>query len=173
MDLRHEALETRDLAGALSDVAQQMTTGTALNATVRTVGPVRPLGPSDEHHLLRIGLEAVTNTIKHARATTVDVVLRFDDDAVHLVVTDDGSGFVETRPDRVRRPFRYPRHRGTGRQDRRHAATRQPVRRRRGRRGQSAHSGTRRRPAGGSRWGLSSASCSSTTITWFAWGSPA
>ena len=101
MDLRHEALETRDLAGALSDVAQQMTTGTALNATVRTVGLVRPLGRSDEHHLLRIGLEAVTNTIKHARATTVDVVLRFDDDAVHLVVTDDGSGFVEARPDRV------------------------------------------------------------------------
>ena len=101
MDLRHEALETRDLAGALSDVAQQMTTGTALNATVRTIGPVRPLGRSDEHHLLRIGLEAVTNTIKHARASAVDVVLRFDDDAVHLVVTDDGTGFVDARPDRV------------------------------------------------------------------------
>ncbi len=68
---------------------------------MRTVGLARPLGRSDEHHLLRIGLEAVTNTIKHARATTVDVVLRFDDDAVHLVVTDDGSGFVEARPDRV------------------------------------------------------------------------
>jgi signal transduction histidine kinase len=101
MDLRHEALETRDLAGALSDVALQMTTGTSLNATVRTIGPVRPLGRSDEHHLLRIGLEAVTNTIKHARATAVDVVLRFEEDAVHLVVTDDGTGFVEARPDRI------------------------------------------------------------------------
>ena len=28
-------------------------------------------------------------------------MLRFDDDAVHLVVTDDGTGFVEARPDRV------------------------------------------------------------------------
>jgi signal transduction histidine kinase len=78
-----------------------MTTGTALNATVRTIGPARPLGRSDEHHLLRIGLEAVTNTIKHARATAVDVEIRFDDDAVHLVVTDDGTGFVEARPERV------------------------------------------------------------------------
>ena len=61
MDLRHGALETRDLAGALSDVAKQMTTGTSLSATVRTVGAARPLESSDEHHLLRIGLEALTN----------------------------------------------------------------------------------------------------------------
>jgi signal transduction histidine kinase len=101
MDLRHGALETRDLVGALSDVAQQMTTGTSLDATVRTVGAVRPLESSDEHHLLRIGLEAVTNTIKHSGATRVELVLRFDDDAVRLVVTDDGTGFADTRLDRV------------------------------------------------------------------------
>jgi signal transduction histidine kinase len=101
MDLRHGALDTRDLAGALSDVAQQMTTGTSLHATVRTVGVPRPLASSDEHHLLRIGLEALTNTIKHSGATRVDVTLRFDDDAVHLVVTDDGAGFATTRLDAV------------------------------------------------------------------------
>ena len=82
MDLRHGALETRDLVGAFSDVAQQMTTGTSLSATVRTIGAVRPLESSDEHHLLRIGLEALTNTIKHSGAARVDVALRFDDDAV-------------------------------------------------------------------------------------------
>ena len=68
MDLRHGALDTRDLAGALSDVAQQMTTGTSLQATVRTIGAARPLQGADEHHLLRIGLEAVTNAIKHSGA---------------------------------------------------------------------------------------------------------
>ena len=101
MDLRPSALETRDLVGALSDVAQQMTTGTPLSATVRTLGPVRPLESSDEHHLLRIGLEALTNTIKHSGARSVDVALRFDPDAVHLVVTDDGTGFADTRLDQV------------------------------------------------------------------------
>ena len=101
MDLRPSALETRDLVGALSDVAQQMTTGTPLSATVRTLGPVRPLESSDEHHLLRIGLEALTNTIKHSGARSVDVALRFDRDAVHLVVTDDGTGFADTRLDQV------------------------------------------------------------------------
>jgi signal transduction histidine kinase len=101
MDLRHGALDTRDLAGALSDVAKQMTTGTSLHATVRTIGAARPLPSSDEHHLLRIGLEALTNTIKHSGAARVDVTLRFADDAVHLMVTDDGTGFATTRLDAV------------------------------------------------------------------------
>jgi signal transduction histidine kinase len=96
MDLRHGALDTRDLAGALSDVARQMTTGTSLQATVRTIGAARPLQSADEHHLLRIGLEALTNAIKHAGAARVDVALRFADDAVELVVTDDGTGFTTT-----------------------------------------------------------------------------
>ena len=80
MDLRHGALETRDLVGALSELAEQMTTGTSLSATVRTVGSARPLERSEEHHLLRIGLEALTNAIKHSGATRVDVELRFEDD---------------------------------------------------------------------------------------------
>jgi signal transduction histidine kinase len=101
MDLRHGALDTRDLAGALSDVARQMTTGTSLQATVRMIGAARPLQSADEHHLLRIGLEALTNAIKHSGAARVDVALRFADDAVHLVVTDDGSGFTTTRLEHV------------------------------------------------------------------------
>jgi signal transduction histidine kinase len=95
MDLRHGALDVRDLVGALSDLAHQMTSGTHLTATVRTIGAVRALESSDEHHLLRIGLEALTNTIKHSGATHVEVVLGFEDDAVHLAVTDDGTGFGE------------------------------------------------------------------------------
>ena len=105
MDLRHGALETRDLAGALSNVAQQMTTGTSLDAVVRTIGPVRTLKSADEHHLLRIGLEALTNSIKHSGATRVDVLLRFDDDALHLVVTDNGTGFVDAPLDHTRGHF--------------------------------------------------------------------
>ena len=105
MDLRHGALETRDLVGALSEVAQQMTMGTSLNATVRTVGSVRALESSDEHHLLRIGLEALTNAIKHSGATRVDVELRFDQDAVQLVVRDDGNGFADGGPDQMNGHF--------------------------------------------------------------------
>ena len=56
-----------------------MTNGTPVSVSVRTAGAVRPLEPAQEHHLLRIGLEALTNAIKHSGASKVDVELRFDE----------------------------------------------------------------------------------------------
>ena len=92
LDLRSEALESRGLAGALSTLARQMTVGTTPKVDVRIEGHVRRLDAAQEHHLLRIGLEALTNALKHAKATRIDMLLRFDADAVALVVTDDGCG---------------------------------------------------------------------------------
>jgi signal transduction histidine kinase len=94
MDLRSQALETRDLTGALRDLAQQMTQGTPLKATVSVVGAVQRLDASQEHHLLRIGLEALTNAIKYSDAQRVDIELRFGDQAVDLAVRDNGRGFA-------------------------------------------------------------------------------
>ena len=45
-----------------------------------------------DSHLLRIGLEAVTNAVKHSGASHVDIVVRFSPEATELVVTDDGCG---------------------------------------------------------------------------------
>jgi signal transduction histidine kinase len=93
MDLRSQALESRDLAGALSDLAQQTTQGTGAVAAVRVEGQVRRLDASHEHHLLRIGLEAVTNALKHSGAREIDILLRFGPDSTDLIVQDDGGGF--------------------------------------------------------------------------------
>jgi len=93
MDLRSQALESRDLAGALSDLAQQATQGSGVIAAVRVEGQVQRLDASHEHHLLRIGLEALTNALKHSGARKIDILLRFAPDATELIVQDDGSGF--------------------------------------------------------------------------------
>jgi signal transduction histidine kinase len=92
MDLRSQALESRDLAGALSDLARQMTIGTRAHAVVRVEGTLARLDASHEHHLLRIGLEALTNALKHSGAQRIEIVLRFLPDATTLVVSDDGCG---------------------------------------------------------------------------------
>jgi signal transduction histidine kinase len=92
MDLRSQALESRDLAGALTDLARQMTVGTPVMANVRLEGSPQRLDASLEHHLLRIGLEALTNALKHSGARHIEIVLRFQPDATGLVVTDDGCG---------------------------------------------------------------------------------
>ena len=91
-DLRSEALESRGLAGALATLARQMTIGTTPQVDVRIEGPVRRLDVAQEHHLLRIGLEGLTNALKHAHATRIDLLLRFHADAIELVVSDDGCG---------------------------------------------------------------------------------
>jgi signal transduction histidine kinase len=92
LDLRSEALESRGLAGALSTLARQMTIGTTPRVDVRIEGPVCRLDAAHEHHLLRIGLEALTNALKHAKATRIDMLLRFDAECIELVVSDDGCG---------------------------------------------------------------------------------
>jgi signal transduction histidine kinase len=92
MDLRSQALDSRDLPGALASLARQMTVGTRAEAHVRVTGTPERLDAADEHHLLRIGLEALTNALKHADATRIDLDLDFTPAATSLVVSDNGCG---------------------------------------------------------------------------------
>jgi len=92
MDLRSQALESRDLAGALRELVLQMTGGTSVQAVVRVEGSPHRLDASQEHHLLRIGLESLTNAVKHSQARHIDIVVRFTPETTELVVHDDGRG---------------------------------------------------------------------------------
>jgi len=92
MDLRSQALESRDLVGALENLARQMTLGTPVFADVRVEGSPQRLDAAHEHHLLRIGLEALTNALKHSGARHIDIVVRFEPEATTLSITDDGRG---------------------------------------------------------------------------------
>ncbi len=92
MDLRSQALESRDLPGALENLARQMTINTHAEAHVRVTGEPQRLDAAEEHHLLRIGLEALTNALKHGCATRIDIELRIAPDATKLIVSDNGKG---------------------------------------------------------------------------------
>jgi two-component sensor histidine kinase len=92
MDLRSLALESRDLPGALTDLARQMTLGTVTSAEVRVEGQPQRLDAAQEHHLLRIGLEALTNALKHANSTRIDIELCFREAETNLIVRDNGRG---------------------------------------------------------------------------------
>ncbi|HEV8238232.1 MAG TPA: GAF domain-containing sensor histidine kinase [Thermoanaerobaculia bacterium] len=56
------------------------------------------LSPPIETALYRIVQEAVTNVMRHARATCVDVLAARDDGRVLVVVEDDGIGFATGSP---------------------------------------------------------------------------
>jgi signal transduction histidine kinase len=46
-----------------------------------------------EHHLLRIGQEAITNAVKHSQAKSIKVTLDYTGPDLILSVKDDGGGF--------------------------------------------------------------------------------
>jgi signal transduction histidine kinase len=56
-----------------------------------------------ENNLLRIGQEALTNAVKHGKATHIGIELRYDAQVFSLRVIDDGCGFdtaAAAAPDR-------------------------------------------------------------------------
>lgn len=70
-----------------------MTADAPVEAIVQMIGTPRPLLLEVETNLLRIGQEALTNTLRHAYAQTIRLDLSFTDTAVQLQVVDDGQGF--------------------------------------------------------------------------------
>ena len=95
MDLRASALEGHDLPAALSEAAHQWTAGSAVQIRVDVEGESRPLPEETEQHLLRIAQEAVTNAVKHARASHVRIHLEMASRKLSLRVADDGRGFEQ------------------------------------------------------------------------------
>jgi signal transduction histidine kinase len=96
-NMRSQALETHDLAGALEGILRQLAAGRPVETALHVEGERRRLAPQTENELLRIGQEAITNAIKHATPRRIEVRLDFREKQVELVVTDDGAGFEPTR----------------------------------------------------------------------------
>jgi signal transduction histidine kinase len=63
-----------------------------LPAEVTMEGTPRPLATSIDLSLYRIVQEALTNALKHARATHAEVVVHYSADDIQVEVTDDGRG---------------------------------------------------------------------------------
>ena len=92
-NMRSQALETHDLAGALEGILRQLSAGRPVEAVFWVDGARRRLAPQTENELLRLGQEAIANALKHAAPQRVEVTLRFAEKQVELVVVDDGVGF--------------------------------------------------------------------------------
>jgi signal transduction histidine kinase len=97
-NMRSQVLESRDLAGALNNILEQMADDTINETKVEVTGSKRRLSPVIENNLLRIGQEAITNALKHAGAKHIKVKLDFGENTLSLIVADDGCGFDPANP---------------------------------------------------------------------------
>lgn len=86
-----ERLQTAPSAslGELGEVLDQVR-GTGLPVDFEVVGTPGPLSPGVDLTAYRIVQEALTNTIRHARATQAAVMLRYEPGYITVSVTDSG-----------------------------------------------------------------------------------
>ncbi|QTN32973.1 sensor histidine kinase [Akkermansiaceae bacterium] len=92
-NLRAQALNGRNLAEVLRDVAAGLSTRNPARTHVSVIGEERDLPDFIAGHLLLLAQESMTNAIKHAKPENIRITLEFGEGSVELRVHDDGIGF--------------------------------------------------------------------------------
>lgn len=94
-NLRPAALDLLGLVPALEQYIETFSEQHAIPIQFETVGPVfeSRLPPEVEIALYRIVQEALTNVLRHAQATRIDVLLEQRGSQVVAIIEDDGVGF--------------------------------------------------------------------------------
>jgi ligand-binding sensor domain-containing protein/signal transduction histidine kinase len=81
------------LPSKLSKTVRRAVQNHPLQVNIEITGAYRRLPDKIEAEVLRIGQEAVTNAVRHAKARRLDVKLAFERSAAYMTVSDDGQGF--------------------------------------------------------------------------------
>jgi len=91
-------LEVEGLASALHEHALNMERIFGVHCTFDYDSPVPVPVPAMATHLFRLAQEAVSNAIKHGKATAISIHLKADPGWIYLGISDNGSGFDLTAP---------------------------------------------------------------------------
>ncbi|HYZ23925.1 MAG TPA: sensor histidine kinase [Rhodopila sp.] len=100
-ELRPAGLEELGLEVALRSLADTVSRRAGLRIDVQATGR-RSIDSTVETTLYRIAQEALTNTVKHAAATRIGLVLDQDPSRVQLIIEDNGRGFTADAPATLR-----------------------------------------------------------------------
>jgi two-component system sensor histidine kinase UhpB len=90
--LRPEALDDLGLRSALTHLAERIASQTDLRVVRRLDSDLPTLSQDAELVLYRVAQEGLTNAVRHATATAVELHLERRNEGVRLRVLDDGSG---------------------------------------------------------------------------------
>jgi len=92
-DLRSPILDYAGLPAAMEDYAHRYASRTGILVHVHCSNRETRLAPALESLLFRIFQEALTNSLKHAKAQQINVAVDFDATPIVLTIDDDGIGF--------------------------------------------------------------------------------
>ena len=91
--LRPSMLDDFGLVPTLQWLAEKFTARTRIVVDLRTPSTETRLPPAIEVLLYRVTQEALTNVVKHARASRVEVLFEVHEAEASLTIADDGVGF--------------------------------------------------------------------------------
>lgn len=92
-ELRPETLATEGLVQALRKQTDALCKRHKIDARISAPNEEPAISLDAKEALYRIALEAVQNTIRHAQATRIDIVISQRDDTILLNICDNGRGF--------------------------------------------------------------------------------
>jgi signal transduction histidine kinase len=98
-ELRSEVDRHGGLAAAIAEYARAVGAQAGLRVHLSLDESTARLPTATEAELLRIAQEAVTNARKHAGAANLWVTCTVDPPTAQIVVSDDGQGITDRRPD--------------------------------------------------------------------------
>ena len=97
--LRTDVQASESLGAAVSGLARHLSDSSGIPIRVTVNERTARLRPEIEAELLRITQEAMTNAVRHAQATAIDVTCRVTAPSAEIMVRDDGRGLGPGRPD--------------------------------------------------------------------------
>ncbi len=92
-ELRPALLDGVGLSAAINSYVAQWSAHAGIRAEVLSSLKRKRLPARVETNLYRIMQEALNNAHKHARASSVDIILEKRNDSVSMIITDNGRGF--------------------------------------------------------------------------------
>jgi signal transduction histidine kinase len=96
MGLRPSMLDDIGLEAALQWQGREFSRHAGVPATVTMEGTIDQLNDAQQTCIYRVVQEALTNCARHAKAKSVSVTVRTEDEHIIVVVEDDGIGFNST-----------------------------------------------------------------------------
>jgi signal transduction histidine kinase/ligand-binding sensor domain-containing protein len=94
-NLRADDATLQSLSEALTEVANQLQQGKAVEFNIGCIGEIRLLNPALREDLFRIGKEALINAHQHSGASKIDVNIDYGQGHLEMVIRDNGIGIAQ------------------------------------------------------------------------------
>jgi signal transduction histidine kinase len=93
-NIRSVEFENLDLAAELRAAGERLTAQTSTRFVFDVQGEPRRIAPDLRGQIFRIGMEALANSVRHARAEAIELRIGFGVKEMRLLVSDNGRGFA-------------------------------------------------------------------------------